>query len=325
MKVFIANFGRENYLWPVCQERGTIATMDDEEVHPFWLKRDKEGYINFCMTKLKTARGITVTKPVASRWFNLLGILIESEYDIWIHRQKETLWWTVSTDQQATSSLEPDHKPLRPNAKVHVYHKPCTGWSNTDKQGRRLLWDGLHPKARAFLFTEGTFQSLSEENAAYAISLVEGQDLDPWHNLPVWKAKEEKALRSTVSTYTASQRTVFRIVRTTLDTVSNSNGQEAIRRIKNKELRFTEVELSYYITELLVEQENLCAVTGLQMQLDGEGEDKQIYCSLDRIDSNGHYESGNLQLVCRFVNLWKSDQADSELRRLLEMVQSVQK
>ena len=325
MKVFIANFGRENYLWPECLHRGTIATMNDEEVHPFWLIGDKEGYINYCMAKLKTARGIAVAKPVASRWYNLLNILMETDGDIWIHRQKETLWWTVSTGQEATSSLEVDHKPLRPNAKVYVYHKPCTGWSCTDKQGRRLLWDGLHPKARDFLFTEGTFQSLFDDNAAYAMALIKGEDLAQWHILSAWKAKEEKSSRSTVTTYSASQRTVFRIVRTVLDTVSKSNGQEVIRWIKDKELRFSEAELSDYVTELLDEQEGLCALTGLQMQLDGEGEDKQLYCSLDRIDSDDHYEPGNLQLVCRFVNFWKSDQSNDEFRRLLEMVQGAQK
>ncbi|MEQ9210548.1 MAG: hypothetical protein RLN96_12020, partial [Pseudomonadales bacterium] len=174
MKIYIANFGRENYLWPECLERGTIATMDDEEVNPFWLDRDKEGYINFCMTKLRTARGIAVTKPVASRWYNLLDILSDTDGDLWIHRQKDTLWWTISTDQQPTSSLETDYKPLRPNAKAYVYHKQCTGWSSQDKEGRTLFWDGLHPKAKEFLFTESTFQSLSSDNATYAQALIDG-------------------------------------------------------------------------------------------------------------------------------------------------------
>lgn len=323
VKVYIANFGRENYLWPSCLERGTIATMDDEEVHPFWLRRDKQGYIDYCMTKLRTARGIAVTKPVASRWFNLLDILIETQGDIWIHRQRDMLWWSISAQQEATSSLELDLKPLRTGARVHVYHKPCLGWSNQDKQGRKLTWAGLHPKAREFLFTEGTFQCLSEANTAYALALIEGHDLTGWHSQKDWKAKEQKAGRSSVVTYSAQQRTVYRIVRTVMETVERSNGQEVTSIKKNKELFFSEAELSEYVTDLLKSQEGTCALTGIKMQLDGEEDDKQLLCSLDRIDSDGHYERGNLQLVCHFVNFWKRDQKNDEFRRLLDLVQNV--
>ena len=41
---------------------------------------------------------------------------------------------------------------------------------------------------------------------------------------------------------------------------------------------------------------------------------------MDRIDSNGHYEFGNLQVVCQFVNFWKSDSDNSEFKRLLRLV-----
>ena len=35
MKVYIANFGRENYFWPECLKRGAISTMNDKDVHQF--------------------------------------------------------------------------------------------------------------------------------------------------------------------------------------------------------------------------------------------------------------------------------------------------
>jgi hypothetical protein len=54
--------------------------------------------------------------------------------------------------------------------------------------------------------------------------------------------------------------------------------------------------------------------------LEFEGEDKQLRPSLDRIDSDGHYELGNLQVVARFINFWKSDTDDTEFRRLISMV-----
>ena len=45
MRTFIANFGRENYLWPECLRRSTIATLEDEDLRPFWLAGDRDGYI----------------------------------------------------------------------------------------------------------------------------------------------------------------------------------------------------------------------------------------------------------------------------------------
>jgi hypothetical protein len=35
LKVFIANFGRENYEWPACLAPSTIATMNDATTHPY--------------------------------------------------------------------------------------------------------------------------------------------------------------------------------------------------------------------------------------------------------------------------------------------------
>jgi len=69
MIVFIANFGQENYLWEKCLDRNTIATIDNEKVHPFWVARDRKGFIDFAMRHLKTARKERPIKPVASRWY----------------------------------------------------------------------------------------------------------------------------------------------------------------------------------------------------------------------------------------------------------------
>jgi hypothetical protein len=71
-------------------------------------------------------------------------------------------------------------------------------------------------------------------------------------------------------------------------------------------------------------QEGVCAITDLPLQYEGEHDDIAMVCSLDRIDSSKHYEPGNLQVVCRFVNRWKSDSPDAEFRRLIRIVQSVE-
>lgn len=75
-----------------------------------------------------------------------------------------------------------------------------------------------------------------------------------------------------------------------------------------------------HVAELLARQENRCAITNLPLQFAGDWDDEERLASLDRIDSNGDYAPNNLQVVCRFVNRWKSDDSDENFRRLIELV-----
>ena len=104
------------------------------------------------------------------------------------------------------------------------------------------------------------------------------------------------------------------------NTVRNSNGQMVERRIKNKELRMNAAELERLIAELLDLQGGRCALTGIPFDFGGSVADSNLLPSVDRIDSDGHYETGNLQIVCRFINSWKSDTSDEDFRRLLSLV-----
>lgn len=104
------------------------------------------------------------------------------------------------------------------------------------------------------------------------------------------------------------------------DTVKKSNGQRVERTVKNKELRMAPTQLEDHIAALLELQGDKCALTGISLQFAGEGADPNLSPSVDRIDSEGHYEVGNLQIVCRFINFWKSDTDNEEFSRLLMMV-----
>lgn len=107
------------------------------------------------------------------------------------------------------------------------------------------------------------------------------------------------------------------------NTVKNANGQVVQRILKNKELRMTTAELEKLIASLLDLQGNRCALTGIPFQFHGPEADKNLLPSLDRIDSAGHYEAGNLQVVCQFINFWKSDNDNEEFKRLLMLVRGV--
>lgn len=109
-----------------------------------------------------------------------------------------------------------------------------------------------------------------------------------------------------------------------LKTVAQSRGQIEERVVKIKDLRMTEGELDDVLKELMELQKDRCALTGLPFQFLGPQSDKNLLPSVDRIDSSGHYERGNLQLVCRFINFWKQDSDNEEFKRLLLLVRGVE-
>ena len=95
------------------------------------------------------------------------------------------------------------------------------------------------------------------------------------------------------------------------------SNREIVSKTKNKLFRFDSDEDFYsYVLALLKPMK--CAITGLD--LNASLTDPDLAPSLDRKDSNLHYEPGNLQVVARFVNRWKSDDSDQNFRRLLRLL-----
>lgn len=120
--------------------------------------------------------------------------------------------------------------------------------------------------------------------------------------------------------YGAREKSIIEMRMSVENTVKNSNGQAVQRIVKNKELKMTEAQLENRIKLLLDMQENRCALTGIRFNYNGPDADKNLLPSLDRINSDGHYEEGNLQVVCQFINFWKSDRDNEEFKRLLTLV-----
>ena len=226
-----------------------------------------------------------------------MEIVNETSGDLWIHRAKDELWWTISHPEPMAVTLEASFTPERDGPRIYELHKPADPWSDRTRKGARLSWNGLHPKAKDFLFTEGTLQQLSPDYAAYALALVNGDDLSEWHDRPEWCAKVEKRGWGVAVFYGARQRAVWRMVDTVKKTVAQANGQQALKTVKLKLNGFEDEEaLTEYVDKLISDQDGVCALTGMQLQFDGHHDDTELLCSLDRIDSDGHYEPGNLQV-----------------------------
>lgn len=130
--------------------------------------------------------------------------------------------------------------------------------------------------------------------------------------------------RATERVLGAKERSIADIKYSVGRTVFTSNGQTVERKVKDKELRMTDYELDRLLRHLLEVQQESCAITGLPFQYQGAHTDSNMLPSLDRIDSDGHYENGNLQLVCRFINFWKQAADDQEFRRLINVVRRIE-
>lgn len=311
--------------------------MNAVEAQKFWEAQDRDGYIVNRMSKDKTAAGKVPTRATASRWFNLMSTVAETCGDVWIHRDGDELWWTTSRAE--APYFETKTEPITRGREVVVCHKPCDPWSNQSKAGVPLRWNELHPKAKDFLSTEATLQSLSPIYRDYALALIFGDDLKPWHETPLWKNREATAKSSyspirygTLAGKIAYQRAaeIFnevevaeRMARTAIHTSKSANGQIVERTIKKKELKFASAAaLQDHILELMGAQEYCCDLTGLPLELDEVNGDPAMFASLDRIDSAGDYAPGNLQVVCRFANFWKGASDDAEFRRLVGILRA---
>jgi hypothetical protein len=151
-----------------------------------------------------------------------------------------------------------------------------------------------------------------------------------WIFSSLLKMETEGTIAKKISRQSTSDNTEEReewikeILRSVQETVKNSNGQNIQQIRKNKELKMTSSELKKQIKDLLVLQQDRCALTGIKFISSDKSFGESLSPSLDRIDSNKHYEEGNLQVVCRFINFWKSDTDNAEFQRLLKLVRGVE-
>ena len=153
-------------------------------------------------------------------------------------------------------------------------------------------------------------------NAAL-LDLAEDLDIDLWTlDALWWQSKLERLDNGHIKD--ARFKAAWAMADQAAKTAKGSNGQTVERTVKNKDLRLTKEALISHLEELLEENDDRCAITGLLLNFSNT--DDQLRPSLDRIDSDGHYEAGNLQVVARFINFWKRDTMDTEFRRLVALV-----
>lgn len=179
-------------------------------------------------------------------------------------------------------------------AQRYLEHKPS---GNHDPQKREFFRLGMtYDGAKKFLHLLSEQLTIPQENQRWAVNVA------PTHPP------------------SAVDQTVERMLKTVLQTCAQS-GQVSQQVAKEKLFQFdSEDHFKRTLKELLDKSDLRCALTGIP--LSPSVSESDLAPSLDRIDSTGHYQPGNVQIVARFANRWKSADSDEHFKTLLELVRS---
>lgn len=207
----------------------------------------------------------------------------------------------------------PAHDPFRTSA--------ATRWLEHQRELLEHAKSGDHkpgyPAFRLGLKAHGAQRFL----ARLAEQLELGDERQRWQ---VTDASKEKVASEAENPPAAVLQPRNAIIEGMLSTVRQTciqSGMQSITTQKHKEWRFTDDEhFREHVSILLKQAGGHCVLTGVKLDLSVG--DAELAPSLDRINSDGHYEPGNLQVVARFANRWKSDTTDAQFKRLLSLVRT---
>ena len=246
------------------------------------------------------------------------------------------LHWETDKDRLrwGLTSGEPVSRRDQPNdwgQPAIVFRRPMIdGWRGDSVGGVPL--SNLHPKARDLSINRATLNEVVT-NTDYFRALILDEDTATWERDPEWAAKASASdwkpkdrgrilleVRRKLQTPLVLEIADFfedevkRMADTALQTAANANGQTVLRVVKEKHCPLSRAELEAEIHRLLKAADFRCALTGYVFRAGNTN--PHLRPSLDRIDSGKHYEYGNLQVVTRAANFYKSasDAGDWQLK-----------
>lgn len=321
MKVFRINFGRDNYLWPDCRASRRLMMYDDVQV--FEARKERNFELARSLIDARVRRRPNYSNGVVTRYLNQFSEFESSAGDLWVHIDKEYLWWCVSEPGFA----EGDHFEVRePSGEifeaVKLWKQTKDGWSNKDQRGRELKAHAIHPTLSGTIIQMGTLSGVRGEIEEAINALVEGKTLERFYGLPRWVQDAKKygwVPQQDIPTVDRRWwQAINRMCDNALGAVERS-GKVSTATYKEKSIDLGRYELELHVKELLLAQLSRCAYTGMEMLDDSQTPD-YLRVSLDRIDSSVGYLKGNLHLVCRFLNQMKSDTPHEQFLEYLSLI-----
>ncbi|UCA46998.1 hypothetical protein [Pseudochrobactrum sp. XF203] len=237
-----------------------------------------------------------------------------------MHREEDKLWWTITKNEDYYILNEPARPPHITGPFISI-NKASQKWSDRSKKGVPLRLSSLPSLVVRSITNQSTQISPDREVAEFIIALINDHDVSPWTSKPKWTSDAKQSKKNPVTHFSPEQIAAYRMASTAFETVKKADGRtiESTAKIKNI-IDFTEEELRKHVEDLISDQEGICALTELPLQFDTDLDDPELSASLDRIDSNGHYEKGNLQIVCKFANRWKGADDNSGFLRLMGLI-----
>jgi hypothetical protein len=239
------------------------------------------------------------------------------------------LYWGLTKDTFTLVREESDEYD-QPNL---VFYRPLAGgWRKSSIDGIPL--SNLHPKARDLAINMATLNHV-QTDSDYLRNLILDLDTSTWETRPDWQTKAKgagwhpknrTAIRAArLDPYSVAlvqetadyfQEDIRRMAATAMHTVAYANGQTVTAIVKTKDTDFTRQELEEEIAALLKQQENCCALTGYKFRSEAGAANPHLRPSLDRKNSSSGYVAGNLQIVTRAANFFKSasDEQDWKLK-----------
>lgn len=224
----------------------------------------------------------------------------------------------------------------------YIFHRPLIGgWQSNSIGGVPL--SNMHPEARSLAINQATI-NLVRTDTDYFRALILDQPTGDWEGRQSWLEEARRAgwhAKPRIELHQSKRRAritadvtdiadqfeadIVRMATTAVTTARNANGQIVLTTVKAKDIEFTREQLEDEIADLLRLQAGACKLTGYKFVK--QHPNPHLRPSLDRIDSSRGYVSGNLQVVTRSANFYKSasDAADWKLKEeaLLKMARSL--
>jgi len=226
----------------------------------------------------------------------------------------------------------------RVREEMNEFGQPCfvfyrglvDGWRRTSIGGVPL--SNMHPKARDVSVNIATLNRVQKDHD-YLRALIADEDTAQWEMRQEWAAKarahgwfpkpramilsDRRRQRATPLVVQAAdhwEAEIARMAGTAIQTAGYANGQTVLSTVKSKDIGFTRIELEEEIAALFEQQRYRCALTGFEFTSDCPNQ--HLLPSLDRKHSGLGYVPGNLQIVTRAANFFKSasDEADWQLK-----------
>ena len=236
----------------------------------------------------------------------------------------DRLFWGITIGEPARVREQVDDFGQR----AIVFHRSLQGgWRTTSVGGVPL--SNLHPKARDYAINQATLNRV-QTHEGYFRALLRDQGTENWEASAAWRTKavevgwHAKKAELVLDAVHAKVLTplvvgiadhlyaeVERMAATAFHTAAYANGQTVETVVKEKVIHFaTRWELEGEIIDLLRRQGSRCALTGYDFSRPTKN--AHLLPSLDRKDSARGYEVGNLQVVTRAANFYKSASDDAD-------------